>query len=125
LEVYLHRMPPPALELLDAEGIGADDLDLLEVEWGPLEALRALDARHDDRGAGGGDAQGDLHRPGEAGGVVADADAAAVQPGRSVPRPHQLGPRLGAEPLDQGLERFVGQDERGAEALGERLLVRE
>src|SRR5439155_25812636 len=109
LEVDLHRVPPPALELLDAEGIGADDLDLLEVEWGPLEALRALAARHDDRGAGGGDAQGDLHRLGEADGVVDDANAAAVQPGRAVPRPHQLGPRPAAGPPDQGLGRSVGR----------------
>src|SRR5439155_4800558 len=125
VEVDLHRMPPPALELLDAEGIGTDDLDLLEVERRPLEALRAFDTGHDDRSAGCGDADGNLDRLGEANGVVDDADTAAVQPGRAVPRPHQLGPRLGGDALDQGHERLVRQDERGTEALGERLLVRE
>src|SRR5262245_22006080 len=43
VEVDLHRVGAPSLELLDAEGVRADDGDLLEVERCPFEPLRRLD----------------------------------------------------------------------------------
>src|SRR5207247_1793081 len=56
-EVDLHRMAAPPLELLHAEGVRADDRDLLEVEGCPLEAAWHLDPGDDDRAPRRGDAE--------------------------------------------------------------------
>src|SRR5258708_38317296 len=44
VEVVLHGVLGNAVHLLDAEPVRADDAQLLDVEGGPLEALRRLDA---------------------------------------------------------------------------------
>src|SRR5436190_1038358 len=124
-EVDLHRMAAPPLELLHAEGVRADDRDLLEVERCPLEAAWHLDPGDDDRAPRRGDAEPHLERLGEADGVVHDVEPATVEPGEPVPGGHDLRARLGGDPLDDVARRCVGQAGRGAEALRERPLVRE
>src|SRR5947209_4293807 len=47
-EIPLHRVLAAAIALLDAEGIRADDGDLLKVHRRPLELTRNFDACHDD-----------------------------------------------------------------------------
>ena len=79
-----------ALELLDAEGVRADDGDLLEVERRPLEAPRDLDAGDHDRAARRHDADAHLDRLREADRVVHHVDAAAVEPRHAVPRREHL-----------------------------------
>src|SRR5262249_5943971 len=125
IEVYLHRVAPPSLELLDAEGVGADDRDLLEVERRPLEAPWRLHPGDDDRAARRGDAEAGLDRARRTDRVVDDVDTAAVEPGKAVPRAHDLRPGLGADALDQRPHGLVRQHERHAESLRERPLVRE
>src|SRR5262245_11340185 len=89
IEVDLHRVATTPLDLLDPEGIRADDRDLLEVERRPLEASRCLHARHHDRTPWGDDAEPDFDRRREPDGVVHYVHAAAVQPGGAVPWPHE------------------------------------
>ena len=115
-----------ALELLDAEGVRADDRDLLEVERRPLEAPRHLDAGDDDRAARRRDADAHLDRLREADRVVDDVDAAAVEPRHAVPRRQHLR-RPSRAPTRSTIvgDRLVRQHDVRAEALRQRALVRE
>ena len=49
VEVVLERVLAYATDVLDAERVRADDVELLEVQGRPLEALRCLDAADDER----------------------------------------------------------------------------
>src|SRR6185436_3825850 len=60
IEVDLHGVPAPSLELLDAEGVRADQLDLLEVQRRPFEAPGHLDAGHHDGATWGHHPDADL-----------------------------------------------------------------
>src|SRR5260370_42187693 len=52
VEVVLERVLADTIDVFDAEGVRADDVQLLEVQGGPLEALGWLDTA-DDEGAAG------------------------------------------------------------------------
>jgi RimJ/RimL family protein N-acetyltransferase len=52
VEVVLHRVLGDAADFLDAEAVGADDTQLLEVQRRPLKTLRRLDSGHNERASG-------------------------------------------------------------------------
>src|SRR5262245_48237518 len=125
VEIYLHRVPALTLEVLDAEGVRPDDGDLLEVQWRPLETARHLDAGDHEGTAGSGHADAHLDRLGESHRIVDDVDTAAVKPGHPEPGREHLRVRLRRNPCDDVSGRLVRQHGGGAEAFGQRVLVRE
>src|SRR5262249_60357523 len=80
----LHRVLADAAKLLDAERIGADDAQLLEIDRRPLEAFRCFDADDRQNPARADDAHTDFDRLRRADRVVHGVDA-AVEHRQAVP----------------------------------------
>ena len=78
VEVVLDAVLAHALDLLDAERVGADPADLLEVERAPLPAAGRVDAALHERAPRLQHPDLDLERLGLADGVVGDVDPAGV-----------------------------------------------
>ncbi len=88
VEVVLDAVAPDAVHLLDAEGVGADPADLLEVERAPLPAAGGMHAALDQRAPGPQHPHLDLERLRLADGVVGHVDAAGVAHGQPVEALH-------------------------------------
>ena len=78
VEVVLDAVLADALDLLDAEGVGADPADLLEVERAPLPPAGRVHAALHERAAGLEHPHLHLEGLRLADGVVGDVDAAGV-----------------------------------------------
>ena len=98
-----------AVDLLDAEGVGAGDGELFEVDRRPLPPTRCGDAALDEGAALGEHAHADLQGLGPGDGVVDDVDPARVGDGQPVEGrvEHAAGPR--GQLLDEREARFVGE----------------
>jgi hypothetical protein len=90
VEVVLERMLADPTPVLDAKGVGADDVQLLEIQGCPLEPSGRLDTGDHDVPTGIDASHRGLDRLGSADHVVDDAGT-ILQPDLSTPRPQTLG----------------------------------